>query len=98
MLLVNFYEKRAKGACIRAYEYVADMPGYSETYIEKGVKEKILKNVSKIPPSLEEASLIAKHLSNFKSLKNHPRALYGSRLFSENYKKKVSLLLNIKIR
>lgn len=33
----NMYEQMAKGACERAYNYVSDMPGYSETYIDKTI-------------------------------------------------------------
>lgn len=84
----NLYEERVKGACERAYKYVSGMPGYSETYIDKEVKEKFLGNTSDKPGSLEEALLITKNLSNLKSLKNHPAPLFGSRLYTKNYKRK----------
>jgi len=84
----NLYEERAKGACDRAYQYVASMPDYSESYIDKEAKERVLGNMSDKPLSLEEAVLITKEESNLKSLKKHPKPLYGANLYGEHYKKK----------
>lgn len=84
----NKTEDRLTHACERAYNLVAGMTGYSETYIDKAAKAKFLGETPDKPIPLEEAFQITTYESNLESLKNHPDPLYNPRLLRPNRKRK----------
>jgi len=76
-----------KGACNRAYEFVASMPGYKDTYINTKGKAEFLGETYDKPILLEEAFDITLNPLNLSSLKKAPSPIVGYNIFLK-YRKK----------
>ena len=87
---INFkkHDDRSKAALELAHTYLSDLPGYSEKYIDKEVKEQFLGNGPDEIITLEEAFEITKEDGNLRSLEQKPRPLFGNRLYSKNQTRK----------